>query len=228
MCWLQDQGYETAKRRGELARRPSSLAGVDVTADPKKMEDIDVGLLLKMQMKVKDLEKERDRLNDRLERYEEEGSQIGGINTDSAFDALKMQELENENDKLKREVQRLMKAIAETTNFGDNGGQVSPAAKEFLDQFEAMTDELERRREECLQLRAMMADRLITTHSIGKESYGGHDDIINEDNELEMAYKTQKDLNRSAIPVVTVLCSTRVLCVLIVAGRLIGWLLCGS
>ena len=43
-----------------------------------------------------------------------------------------MQELENENDKLKREVQRLMKAIAETTDFGDNGGQVSPAAKEFL------------------------------------------------------------------------------------------------
>ena len=43
-----------------------------------------------------------------------------------------MQELENENDKLKREVQRLMKAIAKTTDFGDNGGQVSPAAKEFM------------------------------------------------------------------------------------------------
>ena len=36
-----------------------------------------------------------------------------------------------------------------------------------------MTDELERRREECLQLRAMMADRIITAHSISKESYGG-------------------------------------------------------
>lgn len=45
---------------------------------------------------------------------------------------LKMQELENEKDKLKREVERLMKSIAATTNFGDNGGQVSPAAKEFL------------------------------------------------------------------------------------------------
>jgi len=43
----------------------------------------------------------------------------------------------------------------------------------FTDQFEAMTDELERRREECLQLRAMMADRIITAHSISKESYGG-------------------------------------------------------
>ena len=41
------------------------------------------------------------------------------------------------------------------------------------DRFHAMEAELDRRREECLQLRAMMADRAITTHSIGKESYGG-------------------------------------------------------
>ena len=43
-----------------------------------------------------------------------------------------MQELENENDKLKREVQRLMESIAETTDFGANGEPVHPAAKEFL------------------------------------------------------------------------------------------------
>nr|KAG5702614.1 hypothetical protein BaRGS_028000 [Batillaria attramentaria] len=257
----EDQGYETAKRRGELARKASAEQGAEV-AGSKKMEDVDIGLLLKLQNKVKDLEKEKSRLMERLERFEEEGSQMG-LNTDSAFDtlkkemvnpedvalliklqkrighleaakqrltdeldereeldneqsqgefafaSLKMQELENENDKLKREVERLMKSIAETTNFGDNGGQVSPAAKEFLDseaakrrlaaykdQFEAMTDELERRREECLQLRAMMAERVISTHSIAKDSYGGHDDLVNEDNELEMAYKTQKDLNR--------------------------------
>lgn len=60
-----------------------------------------------------------------------------------------------------------------------------------------MTDELERRREECLQLKAMLADRTITTHSIARESYGGMDSLVNEDNELELAYKTQKDLNRS-------------------------------
>lgn len=64
------------------------------------------------------------------------------------------------------------------------------------DQFEAMNDELERRREECLQLRAMMAEKSITTHAIAKESYGGNDNIVNEDNELAMAYRTQKELNR--------------------------------
>lgn len=62
-----------------------------------------------------------------------------------------------------------------------------------------MTDELERRREECLQLRAMLAESSITTHAIAKESYGGIDDIVNEDNELAMAYRTQKELNRFVI-----------------------------
>lgn len=64
------------------------------------------------------------------------------------------------------------------------------------EQFEAMTDELERRREECLQLRAMMAEHSITTHEIAKQSYGGIDSIVNEDNELATAYRTQKELNR--------------------------------
>ena len=52
---------------------------------------MDIGLLLKLQNKVKDLEREKTRLHQCLERYEEEGSQIGGINTDSAFDALKVE-----------------------------------------------------------------------------------------------------------------------------------------
>lgn len=62
------------------------------------------------------------------------------------------------------------------------------------EQFTAMSDELERRREECLQLRAMLAEKSITTHAIAKESYGGMDDIVNEDNELALAYRTQKEL----------------------------------
>jgi myosin-5 len=66
----------------------------------------------------------------------------------------------------------------------------------FLDQFEAMTDELERRREECLQLRALLAEKSISTHSVAKQSYGGQDNIVNEDNELTMAYKSQRDIIR--------------------------------
>ncbi|XP_062613392.1 unconventional myosin-Va-like isoform X4 [Saccostrea cucullata] len=119
-----------------------------------------------------------------------------------------MQELQNENDKLKREVNKLMKSISENVSF-EKGGTNSPAGKEFMDakkiedqvkvfrdQFTAMADELDRRREECLQLRAMLAEKSITTHAIAKESYGGNDDLVNEDNELALAYRTQKELNR--------------------------------
>lgn len=64
-------------------------------------------------------------------------------------------------------------------------------------QFEAMADELERRREECIQLRTLLSSR---THGImaplADESYGGDSNLVNEDGELEMAYKTQKDLNK--------------------------------
>ena len=42
-----------------------------------------------------------------------------------------MQELENENDKLKREVAKLMESIAKTTNF-NKGAKSTPAGKEFL------------------------------------------------------------------------------------------------
>ncbi|XP_076436047.1 unconventional myosin-Va-like isoform X2 [Babylonia areolata] len=199
----EDQGYETAKRPGGLVRKGSSLSDRSQAADAatpppeaKRAENIDVGLVLKLQNKVKVLEKERERLNERLERFEEDGTQPGTIGSGSAMDTLKMQELEVEKDKLKKEVERLMRSIAETTNFGADGGAVSPAAKEFMDQFEAMTEELERRRDECLELRAMMANRAVTTHAVSSASYGGHDEMINEDNELVMAYQTQVELNR--------------------------------
>ncbi|KAK3748926.1 hypothetical protein RRG08_019460, partial [Elysia crispata] len=190
--------------------------------------DVDVGLMLKLQSKIKDLERDKKKLRERLENMEEDSGR-GSIVADSAFGSLRMQELQNDNDKLRREVSKLMKAIADTVDFEHSSQKtISEAGKEFLDQeeqvlrmteaedsiwevsaedfdqqlsafqaqFEAMTDELERRREECLHLKAMLAERTITSHSIARESYGGHDNLVNEDNELELAYKTQKDLNR--------------------------------
>ncbi|KAJ8311363.1 hypothetical protein KUTeg_010718 [Tegillarca granosa] len=158
----------------------------------------DVALVIKLQKRIKDLETAKSKLASELDEKEEEEEENKDITVsipNFAYNNLKMQELENENDKLKREVSKLMKSIAESTNF-DHHVELSPAGREFMDQFEAMTDELERRREECLQLRAMLAEQSITTHAIAKESYGGIDDIVNEDNELAMAYRTQKELNR--------------------------------
>ena len=82
-----------------------------------------------------------------------------------------------------------------------NKSQIFFFSLNSTDQFEAMTDELERRREECLQLRALLAEKSISTHSIAKQSYGGIDDLVNEDNELTMAYKSQRDIIRYVLTV---------------------------
>ncbi|XP_021345690.1 unconventional myosin-Va-like isoform X3 [Mizuhopecten yessoensis] len=266
-----DQGYDTTEKKKKKGPAPAPpFISVDTVANGTHVEkDVDIGLVLKLQSRIKDLEKDKDNLQQKVDNFEDGGSpahRSSAVISDSAFDALKkqlvnaedveiviklqkrirelenaksklvdeldereeedenmsfkimtpeyaynnlkMQELENENDKLKREVSKLVASIAETTNF-DQTVELTPAGKEFLEQdlntdrikvlqkqFEAMTDELERRREECLQLRAMMAERSITTHEIAKQSYGGIDSIVNEDNELAMAYRTQKELNR--------------------------------
>ena len=69
-----------------------------------------------------------------------------------------------------------------------------------------MSDELTRRRDECIQLRTLLATRSAglggaapMSMSGSETSGGGGGDssaLMNEDGELEMAYKTQKDLNK--------------------------------
>ena len=70
-------------------------------------------------------------------------------------------------------------------------------------QYDAMTDELNRRREECIQLRTLLASRSSRRGSAGGGEGAGVDSGVplNEDGELEMAYKTQKDLNKYVNPV---------------------------
>ena len=64
------------------------------------------------------------------------------------------------------------------------------------EQFEAQQDELERRREECIQLRTVLANRSQEMRSMTQTSYGKDVDIVNEDGELAIAYQTQKQINR--------------------------------
>ncbi|KAF6027871.1 Myo5 [Bugula neritina] len=66
----------------------------------------------------------------------------------------------------------------------------------FIDQFTALNEELSRRREECIQLKSLLASRTKDSIETAKESYGGNAEILNEDGELASAYQTLKDVNR--------------------------------
>ncbi|GIZ04248.1 putative myosin class i heavy chain, partial [Caerostris extrusa] len=59
-------------------------------------------------------------------------------------------------------------------------------------QFEALQEELERRREECIQLRTILADRNLPLQMSNRSGA----ELINEDGELLMAFETQKVLIR--------------------------------
>lgn len=66
----------------------------------------------------------------------------------------------------------------------------------FPEQFESLQDELERRREECIQLRTVLANRSTEQRTLAQSSYGKDVDIVNEDGEIVLALQSQKQINR--------------------------------
>ncbi|ELT88116.1 hypothetical protein CAPTEDRAFT_225225 [Capitella teleta] len=164
----------------------------DVTGVPMA----DIGLVSRLQNRVKELERNNAQL--RREQDRREGGEAGGSGDPERdiYETIKLQELEMEGSKMKEELNLLRKAIADSTDFEGTGLKGGAPAKEFMDQFEAMADELARRREECIQLRTLLASRSRTTDALASENYGGDPNLVNEDGELEMAYRTQKDLNK--------------------------------
>ena len=57
----------------------------------------------------------------------------------------------------------------------------------FTDQFTALNEELERRRDECIQLKSVLASRAKDSITTAKQNYGGHAEILNEVCDLELA-----------------------------------------
>ncbi|XP_019883807.2 unconventional myosin-Va [Camponotus floridanus] len=140
---------------------------------------VDIDLVLKLQQKLKDVEKEKGRLIRMVEDLErEESSKIQ--------DSFKLQKLEVENSQLKKDLNSLRKTVSL--------GSPSFAQQNLMIQFEALQEELERRREECIQLHSVLADH--TRKMKDLDANYGCVDIINEDGELVLAFETQRQINR--------------------------------
>ncbi|XP_042231898.1 unconventional myosin-Va-like isoform X3 [Homarus americanus] len=164
---------------------PSHKANTEIKIHvPEKVEDIT--LVLQLQNKVRELEKERRSLAKQIDQLE---SSSPMDDPQHAQELIRLQELEMENAKLKDDLNRLRKSIADSEPQNNR-------VQEFMKQFEALQDELERRREECIQLRTVLANRAHDLRSLTQTSYGKDVDIVNEDGELALAYQTQKQVNR--------------------------------
>ncbi|XP_072764523.1 unconventional myosin-Va isoform X2 [Anoplolepis gracilipes] len=144
---------------------------------------VDIGLVLKLQQKLKDVEKEKGRLIRMVEDLERDSSEESSRTQDS----FRLQELEMENSQLKKDLNSLRKTVSLSSP--------SSAQQNLMIQFEALQEELERRREECIQLHSVLADHTRRMKSLGA-NYGRDVDIINEDGELVLAFEAQKKINR--------------------------------
>ncbi|XP_018609412.1 unconventional myosin-Vb isoform X3 [Scleropages formosus] len=128
---------------------------------------MDIGVFMKLQKRVRELEQERRRLQTNLEKMEELAKRKGTEqknstseqeSADLAYNSLKRQELETENKKLKNELNELRKAIAEnaTKNSNSPSSEVQDSYNVLLSQLKAANEELEARKEEVLILRTQI------------------------------------------------------------------------
>ncbi|XP_018394094.1 PREDICTED: unconventional myosin-Va isoform X2 [Cyphomyrmex costatus] len=144
---------------------------------------VDIGLVLKLQQKLKDVEKEKGRLIRMVEDLERDSNEESTRTQDS----FRLQELEMENAQLKKDLNSLRKTVSSASP--------SSAQQNLMIQFEALQEELERRREECIQLHSVLADHTCRMKNL-TANYGRDVDIINEDGELVLAFEAQKKINR--------------------------------
>uniref|UniRef100_A0A8C5RUX6 Unconventional myosin-Va n=1 Tax=Laticauda laticaudata TaxID=8630 RepID=A0A8C5RUX6_LATLA len=123
--------------------------------EPSEKAPLDMSLFLKLQKRVKELELEKQSLQDELEKKEdqEERPQMRGAELE--YESLKRQELESENKKLKNELNELRKALMEK-NAPDVTMPGAPAYRVLLDQMTSVSEELEVRKEEVLILRSQL------------------------------------------------------------------------
>lgn len=165
-------------RAGESSSNDSQVSSAQ-TAEV----NVDVGLVLKLQHKLAEVERERNRLRQRLD--EIDTSPTNEQTENRAQDTYRISELEVENSSLKTQLKELRKSIGDGTE-----------GKQLIEQFGVMQEELDRRREEIVQLRGVLATQTANLKTLATANYGRDVDMINEDGELVLAYETQKKINK--------------------------------
>ncbi|XP_072272556.1 unconventional myosin-Vb isoform X2 [Pyxicephalus adspersus] len=168
---------------------------------------MDMTLFLKLQKRVRELELERKKLQNQLEKKEQQENKKSQVietsndtdrDTDIAYNNLKRQELESENKKLKNDLNELRKAIADAANEADSNEE-SSSYNLLLNQLKTAHEELEVRKEEILILRTQIvnsAQQKDTEKNVDTEkSWANSDKEMDQDDAIE-AYHGVCETNR--------------------------------
>lgn len=126
---------------------------------------------------------------------------IERLQQEKDYELIKSQELELENQKLREDLNRLRDLVEENQSMDKE----SLINKEMMDQFDALNEEVKRRREECIQLKSLLvnvhrASKPMHENSIDMNGETDLNSVVSnlnyEGNESELRYNSQKILNR--------------------------------
>ncbi|XP_026332602.1 unconventional myosin-Va [Hyposmocoma kahamanoa] len=175
-----DYGYGSV--RSVETTRPA-LEAVNWSAGQHNGPIADAGLVLRMQNRISALQSELSRTAKRANDLEERlMNRVSSAPTNPNLDRFKVEELEMENKKLREHLDRLR--------------VTSDSTKELIAQLGTTQKELDRRRDENIQLKSVLSNQNVNLKSLASSNYGSDVDIINEDGELATAYEAQKGINR--------------------------------
>ncbi|OCT86947.1 unconventional myosin-Va isoform X4 [Xenopus laevis] len=168
---------------------------------------LDMSLFLKLQKRVKELEQEKQVMQDDLDKKEEqiirakmmEEAKTPTRGTELEYESLKRQELESENKKLKNDLNELRKAITEKAS-PDAKGRGGTVYQVLLEQMTSVSEELEVRKEEVLILRSQLVSQMeaIPHKDTMTESMVLSEDVqkMKDKREIAQAYTGMKETNR--------------------------------
>ncbi|XP_068131564.1 unconventional myosin-Va isoform X3 [Hyperolius riggenbachi] len=171
-----------------------------------KKAPLDMSLFLKLQKRVKELEQEKQILQDDLDKKEEQLIKVKSQeearspvrSTELEYESLKRQELESENKKLKNELNELRRAITDKIS-PDPSGPGGPVYKVLLEQMTSVSEELEVRKEEVLILRSQLVSQMeaIPHKDTMTETLPISEDIqkMKDRREIAQAYSGMKETN---------------------------------
>ncbi|XP_018431572.1 PREDICTED: unconventional myosin-Va isoform X3 [Nanorana parkeri] len=172
-----------------------------------KKAPLDMSLFLKLQKRVKELEHEKQILQDDLDKKEEqlhkaknqEEARPPIRGTELEYESLKRQELESENKKLKNELNELRRAVTEKAS-PDSAGRGGPVYRVLLEQMTSVSEELEVRKEEVLILRSQLVSQMeaIPHKNTMTDTLPISEDVqkMKDRREIAQAYTGMKETNR--------------------------------
>ncbi|KAK0150594.1 Unconventional myosin-Vb [Merluccius polli] len=126
---------------------------------------MDISIFMKLQKRVRELEQERKRMQNNIDKMEEltkskvtERRNLTSQDevADLAYNSFKRQELESENKKLKNDLNELRKNISDKASDGSTSNELQESYKLLLNQLKEANEELDIRKEEVILLRTQI------------------------------------------------------------------------